>query len=110
MQTQFKKISILILAIVLVIGCKKDSEFLTEVRKDGLTTDNALITKSQFDLALNTCYRQLQYFYNSADGWTDYWHLGVNFDVVFAFAVTTFKEWVHVSDAHQHGWKWWCGW
>lgn len=91
MQTQFKKITILILAIVLVIGCKKDASFLTEVRKDGLTTDNALITKSQFDLALNTCYRQLQYFYNSADGWTDYWHLGVNFDVA---ATTT----IYIAD------------
>ena len=81
MQTKIFKIAFFILVINLFSSCKKDSEFLTEVRRDGLTVDNALVTKSQFDLALNSCYRQLQYFYNSTDGWTDFWHLGVNFDV-----------------------------
>jgi hypothetical protein len=57
-----KKTLGLLLAIGLMTGCKKDDEFLTEVKRDGLTVDNALITKSQFDLALNSCYRQLQYF------------------------------------------------
>jgi hypothetical protein len=106
----------LIFSIVLfsvLTACKKDNEFLTEVRRDGLTVDNALITKSQFDLALNTCYRQLQYFYNSSDGWTDYWHLGVNFDVA---ATTTIyiadpnAAWVNYSKINsQDGQsaKWW---
>jgi len=106
-----------ILAILLLAaatdGCKKDDEFLNEVRKDGLTVDNALITKSQFDLALNACYRQLQFFYNSTDGWTDYWHLGVNFDVA---ATTTIyiadpnAPWVNYSKINsQDGQsaKWW---
>lgn len=91
MQTQIKKIAILLFTINLLVGCKKESEFLKEVRKDGLTVENALVTKSQFDLALNTCYRQLQYFYNSSDGWTDLWHLGVNMDVA---ATTT----IYISD------------
>lgn len=91
MQTQIKKIAIFLFTINLLVGCKKESEFLKEVRKDGLTVDNALITKSQFDLALNTCYRQLQYFYNSTDGWTDFWHLGANMDVA---ATTT----IYISD------------
>ena len=106
-----------ILAILLLAaatdGCKKDADFLNEVRKDGLTVDNALITKSQFDLALNACYRQLQFFYNSTDGWTDYWHLGVNFDVA---ATTTIyiadpnAPWVNYSKINsQDGQsaKWW---
>jgi hypothetical protein len=106
-----------ILAILLLAaatdGCKKDDEFLNEVRKDGLTVDNALITKSQFDLALNACYRQLQYFYNSTDGWTDYWHLGVNFDVA---ATTTIyiadpnAPWVNYSKINSQdaqSAKWW---
>jgi starch-binding outer membrane protein, SusD/RagB family len=108
-----KKTLGLLLAIGLMTGCKKDDEFLTEVKRDGLTVDNALITKSQFDLALNSCYRQLQYFYNSSDGWTDYWHLGVNFDVA---ATTTVyiadpnAAWVNYSKINsQDGQsaKWW---
>lgn len=108
-----KKTLGLLLAIGLMTGCKKDDEFLTEVKRDGLTVDNALITKSQFDLALNSCYRQLQYFYNSTDGWTDYWHLGVNFDVA---ATTTVyiadpnAAWVNYSKINsQDGQsaKWW---
>jgi len=103
----------LLLATGLMTGCKKDDEFLTEVKRDGLTVDNALITKSQFELALNSCYRQLQYFYNSTDGWTDYWHLGVNFDVA---ATTTVyiadpnAAWVNYSKINsQDGQaaKWW---
>ena len=103
----------LLLVTGLMAGCKKDDEFLAEVKRDGLTVDNALITKSQFDLALNSCYRQLQYFYNSTDGWTDYWHLGVNFDVA---ATTTVyiadpnAAWVNYSKINsQDGQsaKWW---
>ena len=67
-----KKSLCLLIAVGLLAGCKRDDEFLTEVKRDGLTVDNALITKSQFDLALNSCYRQLQFFYNSTDGWTDF--------------------------------------
>ena len=105
-------LAVLLLAIAFG-GCKKDDEFLNEVRKDGLTVDNALITKSQFDLALNSCYRQLQFFYNSTDGWTDFWHLGVNFDVA---ATTTIyiadpnAPWVNYSKINsQDGQsaKWW---
>lgn len=91
MQRQIKKLTVFFFAVLLMGGCSRDNEFLNETRKDGLTTDNALITKAQFDLALNSCYRQLQYFYNSTDGWTDFWHLGVNFDVA---ATTT----IYISD------------
>jgi hypothetical protein len=110
---QFKKIAVFIIALILLNGCKKDAEFLTEVRKDGLTVDNALITKSQFDLALNSCYRQLQFFYNSTDGWTDFWHLGVNFDVA---ATTTIyiadpnAPWVNytkINSQDAQSAKWW---
>lgn len=113
MQFQIKKLTIFIIAAVLLAGCKKDEEFLTEVRKDGLTVDNALITRSQFELALNACYRQVQTFYNSTDGWTDFWHLGVNFDVA---ATTTLSvgdpnaPWVNYSKINsQDGQsaKWW---
>lgn len=104
---------IIVLFIGLLAGCKKDAEFLDEVRKDGLTVDNALITKSQFDLALNSCYRQLQFFYNSSDGWTDFWHLGVNFDIA---ATTTIyiadpnAPWVNygkINSQDQQSAKWW---
>lgn len=113
MRNIFKLTLGLLLATGLMTGCKKDDEFLSEVKRDGLTVDNALITKSQFDLALNSCYRQLQYFYNSTDGWTDYWHLGVNFDVA---ATTTVyiadpnAAWVNYSKINsQDGQsaKWW---
>ena len=112
MKPRIHVIATLLLATTLG-GCKKDAEFLNEVRKDGLTVDNALITKSQFDLALNACYRQLQYFYNSTDGWTDFWHLGVNFDVA---ATTTVyiadpnAPWVNYSKINSQdpqSAKWW---
>ena len=113
MRLHMKQIIFAIAVLISFSGCNKDDEFLTEVRRDGLTVDNALITKSQFDLALNSCYRQLQFFYNSSDGWTDYWHLGVNFDVA---ATTTIyiadpnAPWVNYSKINsQDGQsaKWW---
>ncbi|MEI8097891.1 MAG: RagB/SusD family nutrient uptake outer membrane protein [Sediminibacterium sp.] len=113
MQTKIFKIAFFILVINLFSSCKKDSEFLTEVRRDGLTVDNALVTKSQFDLALNSCYRQLQYFYNSTDGWTDFWHLGVNFDVA---ATTTlyiadpsapWVDYTKINSQDAQSAKWW---
>lgn len=30
--------------------------------------------------------------------------------VKFEFTVAAFKEWVNVSDAQHHGWKWWGSW
>ena len=82
MKIQLIKLATFIAVLSYIAGCNKtDDQFLAEVRRDGLTVDNALITKSQFDLALNACYRQVQFFYNSSDGWFDSWHLGANFDV-----------------------------
>lgn len=113
MQRLNRTLTALLLATSLLGGCKSDDEFLEEVRRDGLTVDNALITKSQFDLALNSCYRQVQFFYNSSDGWFDYWHLGVNFDVA---ATTTIyiadpnAPWVNYSKINSQdaqSAKWW---
>ena len=82
MKIQLIKLATFKAVLSYIGGCNKtDDQFLAEVRRDGLTVDNALITKSQFDLALNACYRQVQFFYNSSDGWFDSWHLGANFDV-----------------------------
>jgi len=113
MQTLIKKISAFVLAILFLAGCKKDAEFLTEVRRDGLTVDNALITKPQFDLALNACYRQLQYFYNSSDGWFDFWHLGVNFDVAATTTVyiadpnAAWVNYTKINSQDAQSAKWW---
>jgi len=113
MQTLIKKITAFILVISFFAGCKKDAEFLTEVRRDGLTVDNALITKPQFDLALNACYRQLQYFYNSTDGWTDFWHLGVNFDVAATTTVyiadpnAAWVNYTKINSQDGQSAKWW---
>ena len=113
MQTKIFKIAFFILVINLFSSCKKDSEFLTEVRRDGLTVDNALVTKSQFDLALNSCYRQLQYFYNSADGWTDFWHLGVNIDVAatttiyIADPAAPWVDYTKINSQDAQSAKWW---
>lgn len=113
MQTLIKKISAFILAISFLAGCKKDAEFLTEVRRDGLTVDNALITKPQFDLALNSCYRQLQFFYNSSDGWFDFWHLGVNFDVAATTTVyiadpnAAWVNYTKINSQDAQSAKWW---
>jgi hypothetical protein len=113
MKTQIKKISIVLLAVCFAISCKKDDAFLEEVRKDGLTVDNALVTRSQFELALNSCYRQVQYFYNSTDGWTDFWHLGVNFDVAatttiyIADPTAPWVDYTKINSQDAQSAKWW---
>ena len=113
MQFKLKHIAIFLFALSVVTGCKKDDEFLDEVRRDGLTVDNALITKSQFDLALNSCYRQVQYFYNSSDGWTDLWHLGVNFDVAATTTVyiadpnAAWVNYTKINSQDGQSSKWW---
>jgi len=113
MKTQMKKISIVLFAVCFLISCKKDDAFLEEVRKDGLTVDNALVTRSQFELALNSCYRQVQYFYNSTDGWTDFWHLGVNFDVAatttiyIADPTAPWVDYTKINSQDAQSAKWW---
>lgn len=113
MKNQIKNILLLLLATNLFLGCKKDAAFLEEVRRDALTVDNALITKSQFDLALNACYRQLQYFYNSTDGWTDFWHLGVNLDVAATTSIyisdpsAPWVDYTKINSQDAQSAKWW---
>ena len=114
MKNQMKKVSIVLFAFCFLISCKKnDTAFLEEIRKDGLTVDNALITKAQFELALNTCYRQVQYFYNSIDGWTDYWHLGVNIDVAATATVylpdpsAPWVDYTKINSQDAQSAKWW---
>ncbi len=114
MKNQIKKVSIVLFAFCFLISCKKDdTSFLEEIRKDGLTVDNALITKAQFDLALNSCYRQLQYFYNSADGWWDYWHRGVNLDVAATATIYIadpgfpWVDYTKINSQDQQSTKWW---
>ena len=114
MKNQMKKVSIVLFAFCFLISCKKnDTAFLEEIRKDGLTVDNALITKAQFELALNTCYRQVQYFYNSTDGWSDYWHLGVNIDVAATATVylpdpsAPWVDYTKINSQDGQSAKWW---
>jgi hypothetical protein len=114
MKNQMKKVSIVLFAFCFLISCKKDdAAFLEEIRKDGLTVDNALITKAQFELALNTCYRQVQYFYNSTDGWTDYWHLGVNIDVAATTTIyiadpsAPWVDYTKINSQDAQSAKWW---
>ena len=114
MKNQIKKVSIVLFAFCFLISCKKDdTSFLEEIRKDGLTVDNALITKAQFELALNSCYRQVQYFYNSTDGWTDYWHLGVNIDVAATTTIyiadpsAPWVDYTKINSQDAQSAKWW---
>jgi hypothetical protein len=114
MKNQIKKVSIVLFAFCFLISCKKDdATFLEEIRKDGLTVDNALITKAQFELALNTCYRQVQYFYNSTDGWTDFWHLGVNIDVAATATIylpdpsAPWVDYTKINSQDGQSAKWW---
>lgn len=115
MKNLLQKLSFILIAVYFLISCKKDDDFLEEVRRDGLTVDNALITKPQFELALNTCYRQLQYFYNSTDGWWDYWHRGVNIDVAATATIYIadpsfpWVDYTKINSQDQQSGKWW-GW
>ncbi len=81
---KIKYITILCTAFFLtLVSCESDNEFLKEVRKDGLTTDNAYLSKPQFEMLSGAMYYTLQDMYNAGDGYTDTWYKGFGMDVFF---------------------------
>ena len=69
--------------LIFFTGCKTDEEFLNEEAKSFLTTENAYLNKSQFEMAIGRMHRYIQEFYNSGDGDSDIFHLGLGTDNVF---------------------------
>lgn len=90
-----KKLSYsLILVLVLVAGCKRDDEFLSETPRDFLTIDNAFINFAQFKTGLNELYRQVRLNYNNRDNRDDYFHFGAGTDNIFPpFDNAGFTDW-----------------
>ena len=67
---------------ILPVSCS-DEDFLEEERLDALTTENAFLSKAQFESLIGSMYRIVQDIYNSGDGDSDTWHLGLGTDVCF---------------------------
>jgi hypothetical protein len=93
------------LGIMMMTSCK-DANFLEEKPTDVLLTSNALLNKAQFDVMSASIYRNIQLFYNSADGTKDAWILGLGTDVCFdpRDASTKFNNWAIVTsqDAYSN--------
>ncbi len=64
----------------LLISCN-DKEFLTEEFRGKLDVEDGFLSKAQFDGLSAAMYRNIQLFYNSADGNKDGWVLGLGTDV-----------------------------
>jgi hypothetical protein len=93
------------LGVMLMTSCK-DADFLEEKPTDVLLTSNALLNKAQFDVMSASIYRNVQLFYNSADGTKDGWILGLGTDVCFdpRDASTKYNNWgiVTSQDAYSN--------
>ncbi|WP_345947657.1 RagB/SusD family nutrient uptake outer membrane protein [Mucilaginibacter sp. PAMB04274] len=93
--------------IMMMSSCK-DADFLAEQPTDVLLTSNALLNKAQFDVMSASMYRNVQLFYNSADGTKDAWILGLGTDVCFdpRDASTKFNNWsiVTAQDNYTNDW------
>jgi hypothetical protein len=93
------------LGIMMMTSCK-DANFLDERPTDVLLTGNALTNKAQFDVMSASIYRNIQLFYNSADGTKDAWILGLGTDVCFdpRDASTKYNNWAIVTsqDAYSN--------
>ena len=97
-----------LLGLAVLSSCEKDSKFLTEKYLDGINLEDGLRTKAQFDVLSASMYRQVQLFYNSADGQKDTWVLGLGTDVFFnpSDETTVYNNWglVNSNDAFSGGW------
>lgn len=95
-----KNILVIFAAGLLVFsGCESDTDFLSEQRKDALTTDNAFLSKSQFEMLLGSNYRTLQGMYNSGDGAANVWQNGYGMDAM-AYAMDdniSYNDWSKVN-------------
>ncbi|WP_169720772.1 RagB/SusD family nutrient uptake outer membrane protein [Arenibacter certesii] len=93
-----------------LISCS-DEDFLEENRKDALTTENAFLTKSQFESLLGSMYRKVQNFYNAGDGDTDAWPLGLGTDAMFfpRDDSSIFNDWSKLNsfDGYSSRWYTW---
>ncbi|MCF6356414.1 MAG: hypothetical protein L3J54_01290, partial [Draconibacterium sp.] len=105
----YKNILIVIAAgFFLLTGCESDTDFLFEERKDALTTDNAFLSKSQFESLLGSNYRTLQSMYNSGDGAANIWQNGYGMDAMhYALAEdVAYNDWTKVNEFEGFNRKW----
>lgn len=100
--------SIIAAGIFVLPGCESDADFLSEERKDALTTDNAFLTKSQFESLLGANYRTLQSMYNSGDGAANIWQNGYGMDAMhYALAEdVAYNDWTKVNEFEGFNGNW----
>ncbi|MFT3948019.1 MAG: RagB/SusD family nutrient uptake outer membrane protein [Agriterribacter sp.] len=107
-QTINNKLSILIAGILLLNSCSSDKDFLEEEFKGKLDVETGFLSKAQFNGLSAAMYRNVQYFYNSADGDKDAWILGLGTDICFnpQNATTKYNNWALVNSTDNYSGDW----
>lgn len=107
-QTIYSKILTPIVVIILVSSCSRDKDFLTEQYRGRLDVESGFLSKAQFDGLSAAMYRNVQLFYNSADGNKDAWVLGLGTDVCMDPRNTTAKynNWALVNSIDNYSGDW----
>lgn len=94
--------------VFILSGCESDKDFLTEERKDALTTENAYLNKSQFEMLLGAEYRNLQSMFNSGDGAANVYLKGYGMDAMYWTRGddAAYNDWSKVNSFDGHGAGW----
>lgn len=108
MKTYNRIISIFIFTGILLftIACENDKDFLEEIKRDGLTTENAFLNKAQFEALLATNYRVLQRFYNAGDGAKDFFPKGLGTDAGNYVYSDLYNDWTQVNEFDGYSSDW----
>ncbi len=101
-------LTLLTAILFLFTGCESDEDFLKEEAKDFLTTENAYLNKSQFEMAIGTLHRNVQTFYNAGDGEGDIFPLGLGTDVCFypRDDQKVFNDWTQLNEFESLSSRW----
>lgn len=99
---------VLLAAGILLISSCSDKEFLKEDFRGKLDVEGGFLTKAQFDGLSASMYRNIQLFYNSADGNKDSWILGLGTDVCMDPRNVTAKynNWAQVNSVDNYSGDW----
>jgi len=96
------------LAALALGSCTKDSDFLKEKQKDALNTNNAFLSKTQFEELMGAMYQGVQKMYNTADGVQDAFILGLGTDVCFdpRDNANSYNNWSLVNTVEPYSAAW----
>ncbi|MBX2925562.1 MAG: RagB/SusD family nutrient uptake outer membrane protein [Chitinophagaceae bacterium] len=103
----YNKLIFFLAGILFTCSCS-DKEFLHEDFRGKLDVEGGFLTKAQFDGLSAAMYRNVQVFYNSADGPKDAWILGMGTDVCLDASNQTgkYNNWALVNSVDNYSGAW----